>query len=258
MSPRTVSDPESLSMPYVLDGLELRVGSASAGAPGKINEDFYAVVTPSNPEEIRRGMIVALADGISGSGLARIAAETSVRSLVHDYYATSTQWSVGQTLDLLMRSANDWQWAQNARRRDSDAVVTAISAMVLRERHFYVVHVGDIRVYRLRRGTLQLLTEDHTWQRRDMRHVVRRAIGLDSHLVADFSDGELAPRDTFLMVSDGVWEVLGDARMSELLLQIENPQVVADALVRAAHEHQSAYRGRNDATAVAIRIDAPG
>ena len=87
MSSRTLSDPESLPKPYVLDGLELRVGSASAGAAGKINEDFYAIVTPSNPEETRRGMIVALADGISGSGLARIAAETSVRGLVHDYYA---------------------------------------------------------------------------------------------------------------------------------------------------------------------------
>ncbi|MEO8631395.1 MAG: PP2C family serine/threonine-protein phosphatase [Betaproteobacteria bacterium] len=239
---------------HALPGLSIELGSASTGAPGKPNEDFHAILLPRDSEATKRGMIVALADGISGSGSARAAAETTVRVVLHDYYATPGNWSVGQRLDRLLCSANDWQWAQNARRPDQDSIVTAVSVMVLREKSYYLAHVGDIRVYRLREDAFVQLTQDHTWQRRDMRHVLRRAIGLDSHLVVDFGNGTLAPDDCFMLVTDGVWEVLGDHRMAEILRELSDPQAAAESLVATALEHQAAYMGRNDATAMVIRI----
>jgi protein phosphatase len=100
----------------------------------------------------------------------------------------------------------------------------------------------------------QQLTADHTWQRRDMRHVLRRAVGLDSHLVVDFADGDVEDGDTFVMATDGVWEVLGDASMTEILRHRLEPEDAAHALVDAAQRHQAAYMGRNDATALVFRI----
>ncbi len=235
--------------------LELCLGLASAAAPGKSNEDFYAVVAPSDADSISRGVVLAVADGVSGGSSGRIAAQTTVRSVAADYYATPAHWSVGQSLDRLLRAANDWLWAQNGRSGDHDNAVTAVSLLVLRDGHYYLGHVGDTRVYRLRGGVFKQLTTDHTWQRRDMRHVLRRAVGLDSHLVVDFADGDVQPSDTFLMVTDGVWEVLGDASMTEILRQELEPQVAAHALVEAAHRHQAAYMGRNDATAIVFRIE---
>lgn len=253
------STPPAISLPgpvAAAQRLELCLGLASLAASGKPNEDFYAVVTPSDAGSMRRGVVLAVADGVSGGGSGRIAAETTVRSLAADYYATPAHWSVGQSLDRLLRAANDWLWAQNGRRPDHDSVVTAVSLLVLRDRHYYLAHVGDTRVYRLRGGLFKQLTTDHTWQRRDMRHVLRRAVGLDSHLVVDFADGEVQAGDTFLMVTDGVWEVLGDASMTEILRQERQPQAAAHTLVDAAHRHQAAYMGRNDATAIVFRIES--
>ena len=235
--------------------LELRLGSASLAAPSKPNEDFYAAVAPSDADAIGRGVVLAIADGVSGGGSGRVAAETTVRCVAADYYAAPAHWSVGQSLDRLLRAANDWLWAQNGRRPDHDTVVAAVSLLVLRDGHYYLAHVGDTRVYRLRGGLFKQLSTDHTWQRRDMRHVLRRAVGLDSHLVVDFAGGDIQPRDTFLMVTDGVWEVLGDANMIEILRRQPEPQAAADALVDAAHRHQAAYMGRNDATAIVLRIE---
>jgi len=236
------------------EALELRVGCATLGADGKPNEDFHAVVVP--PEDcIDRGVVVAVADGVSGTGSARIAAEITVRSLAADYYVTSRRWTVGQALDRILRAANDWLWAQNGRRPDRDAVVAAVSVLVLRGRHYHLAHVGDTRVYRRRRERLQQLTADHSWQRRDMRHVLRRAVGLDNHLVVDFAEGELQAGDMFLLVTDGVWEVLGDRSMSRILRHEQPPQTAAQTLVEEAQRHQAAYMGRNDSTALVLRVE---
>jgi protein phosphatase len=236
--------------------LELRLGVASLAAPGKSNEDFYAVVTPPDAGSKQRGVLLAVADGVSGGGSGRIAAEATVRSVTVDYYATPAHWSVGQALDRLLRAANDWLWTQNGRRPDHDSIVTAVSVLVLGDLHYYLAHVGDTRVYRLRGRFFRQLTADHSWQRRDMRHVLRRAVGLDNHLVVDFAAGEVQVGDTFLMVTDGVWEVLGDASMSEILREEQEPQAAARTLVDSAHRHQAAYMGRNDATAIVFRIEA--
>jgi len=174
------SDPAGLVVPLPgISRLQGSVGYASAAAPGKANEDFCAVSIPSDADGMERGAVLAVADGVSGAGSARVAAEATVRSLVRDYYATSREWSVGRALDRLLCAMNDWLWAENARYPDQDSVVCAVSLVVLRAQRYYLAHVGDTRVYRARGAVFQQLTTDHTWQRRDMRHVLRRAVGLD-------------------------------------------------------------------------------
>ena len=231
-----------------LPPLALRVGCASGAAPGKDNEDFYGVAQPD--AERNQSVVVAIADGISADGTGRVAAELSVHTLLHDFYSIPSDCSPSLALHRLLQAANDWLCAENRRRPALGGVVAALSVMVLRNNRYYLAHVGDTRVYRLRDAVLEQLTADHTWPRRDMRHVLKRAIGLDSHLVVDFADGELRAGDSFLLVSDGVWDVLGDARLEAVLREQVDLQRVADQLVQEALAHQAAYMGRNDATAV--------
>jgi serine/threonine protein phosphatase PrpC len=140
------------------------------------------------------------------------------------------------------------------RQPEADGVVTTMSMLLFRGDYYYLAHVGDTRVYRKRGAVLKQLTVDHTWPRRDMRHVLKRAVGLDTHLVVDFADGELQPGDVFLMVSDGVWEVLGDRAMHEALGGLDDPQAVAEALTERSISSQARYMGRNDATAVVAAV----
>lgn len=260
---QSVNLPDAATMPVLLGAsagmapLQLRIGHASSAVFAKANEDFYGIVTPAeDPEAAVRGIGVAIADGVSGNGTGRLASETTVKSLLRDFYGAPPSWNIARALDMLLRATNDWLLTSNSRNPEHEAAVSTLSMLVFKANRYYLAHVGDTRVYRRRREVFKQLTIDHTWQRSDMRHVLRRAVGLDSHLVVDYTDGELFAGDTFLLASDGVWEVLGDKAMGEVLGAAADPQGAATRLVERSIKNQVQYMGRNDATAVVVAVEA--
>ena len=236
--------------------LQLKMGHATAAVPGKDNEDFHGIVTPREEREAQsRGIAVAIADGVSGNGGGRLASETAVKSLLRDYYAAPGTWNITRALDKLLRSINDWLLSENARHPEYEGMVTTLTMIVFKGDHYHMAHVGDTRVYRQRGDVFKQLTIDHTWERGDMRHVLKRAVGLDTHLVADYTEGELIPGDVFLMASDGVWEVLGERIVREVMHGGGSTQSIADELVERSIKNQVQYMGRNDATAIVIEVE---
>lgn len=233
-----------------------RIGHSSRPAPGKTNEDCYGIVTPAQEASAAlRGSALAIADGVSGSGVGRFASELTVTTLLRDFYATPAQWSVPLAVDRVLRSINDWLVVANSRHPELEGAVSTLSLLLLGGARFHLVHVGDTRVYRSRGPAFTQLTRDHTWPRRDMRHVLKRAVGLDTHLVADYADGELRPEDRFLMASDGVWEVLGENMLREIVQGGGDPQRAADELTQRSVRNQAQYMGRNDATAILVTVE---
>ena len=259
MKPEHTSvSPENVACTGITPGkplLQLQVGHATAAVPGKNNEDFHGIVTPRERLEAQtRGIAVAIADGVSGNGGGRLASETVVKSLLRDFYDVPATWNISVALDKLLRSINDWLLSENARHPEYEGMVSTLTMIVFRGDYFHLAHVGDTRVYRRRGELFDQLTIDHTWQRGDMRHVLKRAVGLDSHLVVDYTDGEVIPGDVFLMASDGIWEVLGERVVHEVMHAGGSIQSIADELVARSIKNQAHYMGRNDATAVVIAV----
>ena len=232
--------------------LEFAVGHATRTGKRERNEDFVGLVTPEADELAARGALLAVADGVSGAGAGREAAEYTVRGLLADYYATPETWEVPQAVDRVLSAINRWIMGQGAADKSRAGMATTLSLLVLRGNRYTIGHVGDTRIYRLRNHEMTLLTQDHVWDRPDMRHVLKRAVGLDQHLIVDYADGDLLAKDRFLLCSDGVWETLGSKRIHELMMLHEEPQRAADAMVDAALETGSA----DNATALVARIDA--
>jgi serine/threonine protein phosphatase PrpC len=232
--------------------LELAVGHATRTGKRSRNEDFVGAVTPQSAELAARGALLAVADGVSGEGAGREASEYAVRGLLADYYATPQTWEVTLAVDRVVSAINRWMMSQGAADKTRAGMATTLSLLVLRGNRYTSGHVGDTRIYRLRNHEMTLLTQDHVWDRPDMRHVLKRAVGLDQHLMVDYADGDLLPKDRFLICSDGVWEPLGNKRIHELMLLHEDPQRAADALVDGALD----AGGADNATALVTRIDA--
>jgi serine/threonine protein phosphatase PrpC len=238
--------------PIGADTLALRVGHASAAGRRESNEDFFGLVTPKGTELAAKGVLAAVADGVSGGHGGRDAAEYTVRSLLADYYATPDTWSVPLALDRVLSAANRWLLAQGAAQKELSGMACTLSALVLRGARYHLAHVGDTRVYRLRSKALTQLTQDHVWDRPDMQHVLKRAVGLDRHLAVDYAEGEVLGNDVFLICSDGVWEPLGQARIHELVQLYADPQFAAQELVAAALR----AGGQDNASAIVLRVDA--
>jgi protein phosphatase len=87
-----------------------------------------------------------------------------------------------------------------------------------------------------------------------MRHVLKRAVGLDSTLNADYAEGLLEVGDTFGIMSDGVWEPLGDKAIHHAMMLYDNPQLISEHLTKLALEHG----GQDNATALIVKIEALG
>lgn len=227
--------------------LQLSIGQASATGPRKENQDALRVVTPPAYLAASKGHLLALADGVSQSVDGGMAARVTLQALASDYYATPETWAVAQALDRLLLSQNRWLQANGG----GQPLLTTLTALVLRGRRFTLAHVGDCRLYRWRADALECLTADHVWEQPGMQHVLKRAMGLDQHLVVDYRDGELQAGDRFLLVSDGVWATLGDGVIRRILNDTEEPDEAAATLVRAAHLAGS----QDNASAMLVRVD---
>lgn len=187
--------------------LQLSFGEATATGPRPENQDAIRVVTPAPALAASKGYLLALADGVSQCADGGLAARATLQALALDYYSTPETWAVAQSLDRLLVAHNRWLQAGSG----GQPLLTTLSALILRGRRFTLAHVGDCRAYRLHGGQLERLSEDHVWEQPGMQHVLKRALGLDQHLVVDYLEGELREGERYLLVSDGVWSTLGDA-----------------------------------------------
>ncbi|MGP6427962.1 protein kinase domain-containing protein [Pseudomonas pharyngis] len=230
--------------------LQLSFAEASATGPRAENQDALRLVTPAPALAASKGFLFAIADGVSQCADGGLAARSTLQALALDYYATPETWSVAQALDRLLLAQNRWLQANGG----GQPLLTTVSALVMRGRRFTLAHVGDCRVYRWHADNLQRISEDHVWDQPGMQHVLKRALGLDQHLVLDFLDGELRDGECFVLLSDGVWAALGDTAIAGILRDQPDLHSAAQTLVNAAHLAGS----QDNASALLVRVDAVG
>ena len=230
--------------------LQLSFAQASATGPRAENQDALRLVTPAPALAASKGYLVAIADGVSQCADGGLAARSTLQALALDYYATPQTWSVAQALDRLLLAQNRWLQANGG----GQPLLTTVSALILRGQRFTLAHVGDCRVYRWHADALQRISQDHVWEQPGMQHVLKRALGLDQHLVLDFLDGELREGECFVLLSDGVWSTLGDTAIAAILRDQPNLDSAAHTLVNAAHLAGS----QDNASALLVRVDALG
>ncbi len=228
--------------------IEFRRGQCHRPAGGKPGRP-----APGHPRPAlaaSKGYLFAIADGVSQCADGGLAARSTLQALALDYYSTPQTWGVAQALDRLLLAQNRWLQANGG----GQPLLTTVSALVLRGRRFTLAHVGDCRVYRWHADHLQRISEDHVWEQQGMQHVLKRALGLDQHLILDFLDGELRTDETFVLLSDGVWAVLGDTAIAGILRDQPDLDLAAQTLVNAAHLAGS----QDNASALLVRVDAVG
>lgn len=229
---------------------DLDIGFATLAGRKSSNEDFCAAMLPE-PGYEGMGSIVAIADGVSTGGMGREAAQTTVTSLVRDYYGTPETWDTTVALDRIIGAQNAWLAGIN-RRRQPAMGLTTLTALVLRGQSYTLAHVGDSRAYLVRGGTLQQLTHDHAVNHPDFKHQLLRSVGAEDHVVVDYMQGDLQVGDVFVLVTDGVHGVLRDARLKDFagLQEAGGAQVASQGLVDA-----SLAAGSDDnVTAVVVRV----
>ena len=237
---------------------EIDIGFASLAGRKDSNEDFCAAMLP-DPGQEAMGSIVAIADGVSAGGMGKEAAQTTVTSLVRDYYGTPETWDTTVALDRIISAQNSWLAGLN-RRRHPAIGLTTLTAVVLRGQSYALAHVGDSRAYLLREGRLTQLTSDHVVDHPDLRHQLLRSVGAEDALVVDYSQGDLQVGDMFVLLSDGVHNVLSEKRLNALAtpanpgLEVSDRLLDSQTLSRQLVDAAIAAGSPDNVTALVVRV----
>jgi serine/threonine protein phosphatase PrpC len=226
---------------------EIDIGYVSLQGKREVNEDFCAAVLPQVAHS-GKGAICAMADGVSTGGAGKEAAQTTVTSLVRDYYGTPPTWETTVALDRIISAQNTWLAAINRRRQPVLGLCT-LTALVLRGHSYALAHVGDTRAYLLRDGHLTQLSHDHVMDHPDMRSQLLRSVGAEDRLVVDYSEGDMQVGDVFLLTSDGVHGVLSPKHFLAAAVDA-NAQQLSERLAQAAIERGS----QDNASALVVRV----
>ncbi|WP_148252005.1 bifunctional protein-serine/threonine kinase/phosphatase [Aidingimonas lacisalsi] len=237
--------------------LSVSVGQYSSKGRKPINQDFYGVFIPPEPQLSAKGIVLALADGISSSDVGHVASETAVKSFLEDYYCTSDAWSVKKSAQRVLMATNSWLHARSRQSRYRDNLdrgyVCTFSAAVIKSATLHLFHAGDARIYRIAGNALEQLTNDHRmWVSRDTSYL-SNALGVNDQIEIDYHALQLERGDIFLFVTDGVYEYASERFMANAIHQHANDlDTAASTIVQAAHDHGS----DDNLTAQILRIDA--
>jgi serine/threonine protein phosphatase PrpC len=220
--------------------------------------------------------LFAVADGVGGAPAGDVASAEVMACFrkVFTRYRTATSSASSQEeravelLQLAVERAH-LEIRQLATRdpslRGMGSTVVVIAALG----HCFVIgHVGDSRAYRLRSGTFELLTDDHTVARQLLRqglinaselennpfkHVLERSVGAKDHPSLDVRFEGVLPGDTYLLSTDGLHGVVDDNELAAILKVHANAELAAKALVALANEKG----GFDNITAVVVRVLPP-
>lgn len=224
--------------------LTISVGQYSNKGRKEINQDFHGVFIPKEPLLSSKGIAIALADGISSSAVSQIASEAAVKGFFEDYYCTSEAWSVKKSAQCVLIATNSWLYSQTQQsqyRYDKDrGYVCTLSAMVIKSTTAHIFHVGDARIYRLRDGSLEQLTNDHrVWVAQDKSYL-GRALGINSHLEIDYQALEIEKNDIFVFATDGTYEYVNPLGINNAINEHKhNLDQAAKTIVNEAYEQGS-------------------
>src|SRR6266851_5636563 len=116
--------------------LQISVGQHSDKGRKPANQDFHGVLIPNEPLLSLKGIAIVLADGISSSNVSHIAAESTVKGFLTDYYCTSESWSMRTSAQRVLEATNSWLHSQTGRSQysyDKDrGYVCTLSALVIK------------------------------------------------------------------------------------------------------------------------------
>ncbi|HET9864508.1 MAG TPA: bifunctional protein-serine/threonine kinase/phosphatase [Steroidobacteraceae bacterium] len=235
----------------------MSLGAYSAAGRKPVNQDFHGACVPEEPQLTAKGIAVALADGISSSAVSQEASQAAVHTFLEDYYCTSPAWSVKKSAQCVLMAVNSWLHSQtraSADPYDKDrGYVCTFSALVLKSTTAHLFHAGDARIYRLRDGTLEQLTQDHRlWVSREQSYL-SRALGMNVKFDCDYQFTRLEAGDVFVLATDGVHQHVGERFVIEAVRAHAGD---LDAAARAIAT-QALERGSDDnLTAVLVRVES--
>lgn len=197
-------------------------GESKIGLVRKVNEDSFYISHERN--------VLAVADGMGGYVGGEIASKTAVEAIA--YYFKNFNYAAPVQLEKAIQYANSSIISKTLIDPSLKGMGTTVSMVTLARHMAFWGHVGDSRIYLYREGVFSQISVDHTIVQvlldkgkiteeealnHPQRHVLTRAVGVDSNLIVDTGAFEVQPNDRILICSDGLTSFIGKSELCDAI-----------------------------------------
>ena len=232
------------------------VSLSDIGSKKPTNQDRLLV------REIRPDLhLLAVIDGLGGQAGGEEAAETAL-AVFQDFMPDSSPWS-GQLQELLLR-ANEAIIGRGDRDPALYNMCTTATLALITENRVHWAHIGDSRLYSMRRSLLCQVTEDHNlaWemcQCGEISEQERLHHKFNQFLCQCLGEDDIEPAsgsfavmdgDLLLLCTDGVHDMIDNGVISDILTTGQGIEEQADMLLSAA----LAAGGRDNISLILVRF----
>lgn len=226
------------------------LAKSDIGKAREMNQDFYFISDLKN-DDIK---LYILADGMGGYKGGEIASSLAVNNIKNFIFNNFKKTKKDRDSILaLMRGAIEFANMIIYEKAQENISIhdmgTTVDVCLIYNNKVFIGHVGDSRVYRIRKNFMRKLTTDHSYVEKLVRegqitkeeayhhpkkNMLMKALGCNSLVEPDVICKGFLKDDILLMCSDGLTNMLRDGEIYEVLLK--NPDNPEEALVNAANE----------------------
>ncbi len=220
------------------------------GKERKINQDFYYIPEPENPIKL-----FILADGMGGYNGGEIASKMAVESVqkyIQENFSQnkSSTELLEQMLKNAVELANSVVYAKSQETPELQGMGTTLEVCLIYNNRVYIAHVGDSRVYRIRKDFMRKLTKDHSYVQtliedgtitkdeafnHPKKNMLTKALGCTPKAEPDIFSKTFIKNDIILINSDGLTNMVREERILEIVKN--HKEDIAEELVKEANDN---------------------
>ena len=245
-------------------------GKTDIGCVRKNNEDNLGW-------DQRIGLYV-VCDGMGGAQAGEVASKMAV-DLLLDYFrrgsengdypdigeAASDLSPAGRHLASAIQKANQAIFEAGQAQEAQQGMGTTIVALLLQDYAVTIAHAGDSRIYRLRDGVLEQLTQDHSLvmeqvrrgmitmeqaEKSEMQNIIIRALGSEEKVEPDVQDLIAFRNDVYLLATDGLTKLVKEDAIKQVLEHSRSLDAACEDLIQQAKDKG----GDDNITCLLLRV----
>ena len=203
-------------------------------------------------------------DGYKGGEIAsKLAAESAVKyiksnfenivkentKLVFNENIVKEKEEILKLIKNAVEYANMVVYEKSKEDKELEGMGTTLELCLIYNNKAYIGHVGDSRIYRIRKDVIRKLTKDHSYVQQlvedkkitreeakthPKKNMLTKALGCTPYVEPDIRARNFEKGDVFIMCSDGLTNMVEEKRIQELVK--ENINTAADNLIKEANE----------------------
>jgi protein phosphatase len=232
-------------MLFGVETLSMRIDFFGKSDKGKVrrgNEDYYAGEKVKNKE-----YVFVVADGMGGHRAGDVASRLGTLTFVKHYKKLrKKKLPIMEAMNRAVDKANGAILKKATADPRKRGMGTTFSAVIIADMKAYIVHVGDSRIYLIRRDQILQLTTDHTFvgkmveegritedEARDhpQKNILYMSLGAREAFEPELSEYfDIQAGDVFIMCSDGLNNMVNDDTIKEYAISYDSKNAVEELI----------------------------